>query len=552
MSNEQLFSKTFIQEMIDNQHNDKTIVTRFPPEPNGYLHIGHAKAICINFSTAKNNGGICNLRLDDTNPAKEETAFVNAIKNDIKWLGYDWEDREYFASNYFESLYEIAIKLIKEGKAYVCDLSQEEMRELRGTLTKVGTNSPYRDRSVEENLALFEQMKDGYFEEGSRILRAKIDMSASNINLRDPAMYRIINKAHHRTGDKWHIYPMYDFAHPLSDALEGVTHSLCSMEFEDHRVLYDWFVENSGLINQPKQTEFGRLNLSYTVMSKRKLSKLVEEKFVDGWDDPRMPTLSGMRRRGYTSKAIREFVDGVGVSKSTSYAELPLLEHYVRKDLNDISQRVMVVLDPVKVIIDNFPEGKEYIFEVENNPENEADGSRFITFTKELYIEKDDFLEDAPKKFFRLSVGKEVRLKKAFLITCTSIEKDENGEITVIHCDYDPLSEGGEAPNGRKVQGTIHWVSAEYGKQITVKNYDNLFCTEEPEVVEDGDDFTININKESLIIKHAVAEPSVIDSEFTHFQFLRNGYYCKDENFDSENPVYNRTVELKEKRKNKV
>ena len=555
MSDKKLFENTFIQQIINGdlkKNRVDSVVTRFPPEPNGYLHIGHAKAICINFSTAANNSGICNLRLDDTNPAKEDDEYVQAIKEDVKWLGYDWEDREYFASNYFGELYNIATKLIKDNKAFICELSQEEMREYRGTLTETGKNSPFRDRPIEENLALFEKMKNGEFDEGTYVLRAKIDMEAANLNMRDPVMYRIINKAHHRTGDEWHIYPMYDFAHPLSDALEGVTHSLCSMEFEDHRVLYDWFVDNSGVKNTPHQTEFGRLNLTYTVMSKRKLLKLVEEKLVDGWDDPRMPTLSGMRRRGYTAKAVREFVDGVGVGKNVSNAELPLLEHYVRKDLNDISQRVMVALDPVKVVIDNFPEDKEYTFTVENNPERDEDGEREVKFTKELYIERSDFMEDAPKKYFRLSVGREVRFKKAFLLTCTSVEKDENGEITLIHCDYDPASEGGDAPDGRKVKGTIHWVSAKYGKEIEVKNYDNLFAVEKPEDVEEGKDFTSNMNNDSLVVKRAIAEPSVLTSEFTHFQFLRNGYYCKDKYSTSEKSIFNLTVGLREKKKLKV
>jgi len=557
MSDNKLFEKTFIQQIINGdikKNRIDKVITRFPPEPNGYLHIGHAKAICISFSTASNNNGICNLRLDDTNPTKEDDEFVNAIKEDIKWLGYDWETREYFASNYFDKLYKIAKKLIKENKAFVCDLSAEDMREYRGTLTEIGQNSPFRNRTIEENLALFEKMRNGEFSEGSHVLRAKIDMSSPNINLRDPVMYRIINKPHHRTGDKWHIYPMYDFAHPLSDAFEGVTHSLCSMEFEDHRVLYDWFVQESGVTGTPKQIEFGRLNLTYTIMSKRKLSKLVEENFVNGWNDPRMPTLSGMRRRGYTAKAIRKFVDGVGVGKNTSNAELPLLEHYVRKDLNDISQRVMVVLDPIKLIIDNFQKDKEYSFKIENNPENDEDGNRTVTFTKELFIERDDFMENAPKKFFRMSIGREVRLKKAFLVTCTSVEKDANGKITVIHCNYDKKSEGGDAPDGRKVKGTIHWVSAKYGEKITVNNYDNLFAVENPEETKEGLDFTSNISKNSLEVKNAVAEPSVIDNlvfdnKIIHFQFLRNGYYCKDKDFSASNPVFNRTVLLREKKK---
>ncbi|MFQ6039158.1 MAG: glutamine--tRNA ligase/YqeY domain fusion protein, partial [Candidatus Aminicenantales bacterium] len=471
--------KDFIRAIIDQDlaegKNQGRVHTRFPPEPNGYLHIGHAKSICLNFGIAAEYGGLCNLRFDDTNPIKEEEEYVASIMEDIRWLGFDWEDRLYYASDYFEKLYEYAVQLIKKGKAYVCDLSPEEIRAYRGTLTEPGKNSPYRDRSVEENLDLFERMRKGEFPDGSRTLRAKIDMASPNLNMRDPVMYRILRVPHHRTGDKWCIYPTYDWAHGQSDSIEGITHSICTLEFEDHRLLYDWFLDELG-IHHPQQIEFARLNLSYTVMSKRKLLQLVEEGYVTGWDDPRMPTLSGLRRRGYTPEAIRQFCDRIGVAKRESVVDIALLEHCLREHLNRTTPRVMAVLRPLRIVIDNYPEGKVEMMEAENNPEDPSAGTRPVPFSREIYIERDDFREDPPKKFFRLAPGREVRLKHAYYIRCEKVVKDEqSGEVVALHCTYDPETRGGWSKDGRIVRGTLHWVSAAHALDAEVRLYDHLF-----------------------------------------------------------------------------
>lgn len=541
------FIRAKIIEDLKNNRYDK-VVTRFPPEPNGYLHIGHAKAIVLDFEIAKEFNGHCNLRFDDTNPIKEDIEYIESIKKDIKWLGFDWEDREYYASDYFDKLYQYAIKLIKDGKAYVDHLSAEEIREYRGTLTQPGKESPYRDRTVEENLELFEKMKNGEFEEGECVLRAKIDMKSPNINLRDPVMYRIIKKEHHRTGNKWVIYPTYDFAHGQSDSIEGVTYSLCTLEFEDHRPLYDWFCENLE-IHHPQQIEFARLNLNYTVMSKRKLLKLVEEGYVKGWDDPRMPTLSGLRRRGYTPEAIKEFMHRIGVSKVKSVVDISLLEHILREDLNKRANRAMAVLNPVKLIIENYPEDKVEYFEADNNPEDPSAGKRKIPFTKELFIEKDDFMVNPPKKYFRLSPGKEVRLKHAYYIKCTDYKLDEHGEIIEIYATYDPETKGGWSEDGRKVKGTLHWVSAKYAIDAEIRLYDRLFVKENPDEVEEGKSFVDYINKDSLkVLKNCKLEPMLKDVEVGKpFQFLRIGYFCKDPDSNEELPVFNKTVSLKDK-----
>lgn len=534
------FIHNYIQE--DLGENLSRINTRFPPEPNGYLHIGHAKSICLNFGLAKLYGGKCNLRFDDTNPSKEDTEYVESIEEDVRWLGFDWEDRLYFASSYFDKFYEIAVKLIKEGKAFVCDLNAEEMREYRGTLSTPGKNSPYRDRSVEENLDLFERMKNGEFPDGARTLRAKIDMASPNINMRDPVIYRIAHASHHATGDKWCIYPMYDFAHPLEDAIEGITHSICTMEFEDHRPLYDWVVDNSGLPAKPRQIEFARLGLTNTVMSKRYLRALVEEGKVDGWDDPRMPTICGLRRRGYTPESIRDFCDRIGVSKANSKVDSALLDYCIRDDLKEKASVVMAVLDPLKVIIDNYPEGQIEMLEVENNPENESLGSRMVPFSKEIYIEQEDFMEEPVKKFFRLAPDKEVRLKGAYFIKCVSVDKDENGNITAVHCTYDPESKGGNSPDGRKVKGTLHWVNASTAIEAEARLYDYMMLDN-----ADDPDGEMIVNPESLIIKTAYIEPSVEHAAIDdRFQFMRNGYYCIDRKFSKpEKMVFNRIVSLK-------
>ena len=534
------FIHNYIQEDLKGELNK--IHTRFPPEPNGYLHIGHAKSICLNFGLAKYYGGKCNLRFDDTNPAKEDEEFVRAIKEDIKWLGFDWEDRLFFASSYFNKMYECAVNLIKKGKAFVCDLSADEIREQRGNLKAPGKNSPYRERSVEENLELFERMKNGEFKDGEKTLRAKIDMSSPNINMRDPVIYRISHTPHHKTGDKWCIYPMYDFAHPLEDAFEGITHSICTMEFEDHRPLYDWVINELEFEIKPRQIEFAKLNLSNTVMGKRYLRSLVEEGKVDGWDDPRLVTLSGIRRRGYTSESIVNFCQMVGVSKASSVVDIAQLEYCIREDLKAKVNTVMAVLDPIKVVITNYPEGEEEELIIENNPENEALGSRKVMFSRELYIEREDFLEDAPKKFFRLTIGKEVRLKGAYFILCNEVIKDENGKIIELHCTYDKETKSGSGFTGRKVKGTIHWVSAKHCVKAKVNLYDNLVIPSEEnekELIE---------NKNSLVtIENAYIEPSILSAEkMDRFQFLRNGYFVADsKHFTKDNLVFNRIVSLK-------
>lgn len=523
------------------------IHTRFPPEPNGYLHIGHAKAICIDFGVAAEFGGLTNLRFDDTNPVKEETEYVESIKEDIHWLGFDWGGRQYFASDYFDQLYDWAVELIQMGKAYVDDLSPEEIREYRGTLTSPGKESPYRNRSVEENLDLFERMRHGEFPEGSRVLRAKIDMASGNINLRDPVMYRILHATHHRTGDQWHIYPMYDYAHGQSDSIEKISHSLASLEYEDHRPLYDWFLDQLGIFH-PRQMEFARLNLNYTVLSKRKLIQLVREKHVNGWDDPRMPTLSGMRRRGYPASAIRDFCDRIGVAKNDSVIDIALLEHCVRNELNRTAPRVMGVLNPLKLVIDNYPEHLVEEMEAINNPEDPEAGTRKVPFSKVLYIEQDDFRETPPPKYFRLSPGREVRLRYAYFVTCTGVVKNEQGEVVEVHCTYDPATRGGDAPDGRRVKSTIHWVSAGQAVPVQVRVYDRLFTKEDPEETEEGGSFLDNINPASLqILDNAIVEPSVAGAKSgTRYQFERQGYFCVDLDTNAERMVFNQTVSLKD------
>lgn len=518
--------------------------TRFPPEPNGYLHIGHAKSICLNFGLAKYYGGKCNLRFDDTNPTKEDVEYVESIEEDVKWLGFDWEDRLYFASEYFDKFYEYAVKLIKDGKAFVCDLTADEMREYRGTLSTPGKESPYRNRSVEENLDLFERMKNGEFPDGSKTLRAKIDVTSPNINMRDPVLYRIAHAHHHRTGDKWCIYPMYDFAHPLEDSIEGVTHSICTMEFEDHRPLYDWVIENIGGFEiVPRQIEFARLNLTNTVMSKRKLRALVEEGLVDGWDDPRMPTISGLRRRGVTPEAIRDFCERIGVSKANSKVDSGLLDYCIRDDLKSKTNVVMAVLKPLKLVITNYPEGQIEYMELENNPENESLGKRMVPFSKELYIEADDFMEVPAKKYFRLAPGKEVRLKGAYFVTCTDFVKDENGNITEVHCTYDPETKSGSGFEGRKVKGTLHWVNADTAIKADVRLY-------APMMLDNPDDPSgdMIMNPESIeVLKDCYIEPAISAAKAgDKFQFMRNGYFCVDtKDTTDEKFVFNRIVSLK-------
>ena len=524
------------------------VVTRFPPEPNGFLHIGHAKSICLNFGVAREFGGVCHLRFDDTNPAKEESKYVKSIEEDIKWLGWDWGEHLYFASDYFDTLYEYALKLIRANLAYVCDLSPEEIRSYRGSLTEPGRESPYRDRTVEENLDLFGRMKAGEFEEGSRVLRAKIDMAAPNLNLRDPVIYRIMHKIHHRTGDTWCVYPLYDFTHGQSDSIEKVTHSLCSMEFEDHRPLYDWFLEALEIYH-PEQTEFARLNLNYTIMSKRRLLKLVEEGHVDSWDDPRMPTLSGMRRRGYRPSAIRDFCGRVGVAKRHNVVEISLLEHCVREDLNKSAPRVMAVLNPLKVVIENFPEGEVIELEAVNNPEDPSAGTRKVPFSRTLYIERDDFREDPPRKYFRLAPGREVRLRYGYFVTCTEVVRNkETGEVVEILCNYDPETKGGQSPDGRKIKGTIHWVSADHALDAEARLYDRLFKSENPESKKEDVDLISNLNPTSLEVAECKVEPSLVSARpGSIFQFERIGYFCVDFRDSSDRRlVFNRTVALRD------
>ena len=536
----------FIHDIIDEELREGVntrVQTRFPPEPNGYLHIGHAKAICIDFTTALKYGGVCNLRLDDTNPAKEDLEYVESIKEDIEWLGFKW-DKCLFASSYFDFIYECAIKLIKDGKAYVCDLSADEIREYRGTLTEPGKNSPYRDRSVEENLDLFERMTKGEFKDGEKVLRAKIDMASPNMNMRDPVIYRIAHVEHHQTGNKWCVYPMYDFAHPLSDAKEEVTYSLCSLEFENHRPLYNWFIEQIGFKEPPRQIEFARLNINYCITSKRKNIRLVTDKMVSGWDDPRMATICGMRRRGYPASSIRTFIEKVGVSKAYSVVDYGLLESCVRDELNASAPRAMAVLDPLKVIIDNYPEGQTEIVEVDVHPEKPELGKAKITFGKEIYVEKSDFMIEPVKKYFRLFPGNEVRFRGAYFLTCTSYDLDENGEVIAIHCTYDPASKGGNSPDGRKVKGTIHWAGPNAFK-AEVRLYDRLFTVEDPASVSD-EEFPSVINENSLVVlKDCLIEETIKDAPAeSSFQFMRNGYFCVDKDSTPEKMIFNRTVQL--------
>lgn len=542
------FVKVIIDKDIEENKNDGRVHTRFPPEPNGYLHIGHAKSICLNFGLARDYNGKTNLRFDDTNPSKEEEEYVEAIKEDVRWLGFDWEDREFYASDYYEQLYDYAVQLITGGSAYVCDLSGEKIREYRGTLTRPGKDSPFRDRSVEENLDLFGRMRAGEFADGSRTLRAKIDMASPNLNMRDPVLYRILKATHHRTGDKWCIYPMYDWAHGQSDSIEGITHSVCTLEFEAHRPLYDWCLDRLGIFH-PRQIEFARLNLNYTVMSKRKLLELVEGGYVTGWDDPRMPSISGLRRRGYTPGAIRDFSERIGVAKADSTVDIALLEHCLREDLNKRAQRVMGVLKPLKIVIDNYPEGKVEMLDADNNPEDPEAGTRKIPFSREIYIEQDDFREDPPRKYFRLSPGKEVRLKHAYYIKCERVIKDEEtGEIIQLHCTYDPASRGGWTDDGRKVKGTSHWVSASHALDVEVRLYGHLFTKENPNEVEEGKTFKDYIDPGSLeVLTGCKVEPGLVESKVgERFQFLRQGYFCKDSDSVEGKLIFNRTVSLRD------
>ena len=541
----------FIREMV--AEDMKTgrwggkVVTRFPPEPNGYLHIGHAKAICIDFGVAQEFGGRCHLRFDDTNPSKEEVEYVDSIQEDVRWLGWDWGEHLYFASDYFEKMYACAVELIRQGKAYVDDHSADEIAAYRGTLTRPGRESPHRGRPVEENLDLFERMRRGEFPDGSRVLRAKIDMASPNLNLRDPVMYRILRAAHHRTGDAWCIYPMYDWAHGLEDSIEGVTHSLCSLEFENHRPLYDWFL-NQLPVHHPQQTEFARLELTHTVMSKRKLLELVRDGLVSGWDDPRMPTLSGLRRRGYTPEAIREFLRRIGVAKFNSVVDIALLEHCLREDLNRRAPRVMGVIRPVRLVIDNYPEGQTETLDAVNNPEDPAAGSRKVPFSKVLYIEREDFMEDPPKKFFRLAPGREVRLRYAYFVTCTGVVKDARGEVAEVHCTYDPATRGGDAPDGRKVKATLHWASAAHALEAEVRLYDHLFLRDDPADVPEGEDWKTGLNPASLeVLTGCRVEPSLAAAApAARVQFERLGYFCVDGDSAPGRLVFNRTVTLKD------
>ncbi len=547
---EEIYSKNFIQEAIEkdlDEGNYTHVQTRFPPEPNGYLHIGHAKAICIDFGMAKQYGGECNLRFDDTNPVKEDVEYVDSIMEDIKWLGFKW-NKVFYASDYFDDIHKAAIKLIKKGKAYVCDLTPEEIREYRGTLTTPGKNSPYRDRSIEENLDLFERMTNGEFPDGAKVLRAKIDMASPNLNMRDPIIYRILRAHHHRTGDKWCVYPMYDFAHPISDTVEGVTHSLCSLEFEDHRPLYDWVLREVGYESPSRQIEFARMNLSYTLTSKRRCLKLVRDGIVDGWDDPRMSTLCGMRRRGYTPEAIRDFCERIGVAKANSVIDFAMLEACIREDLNKRAPRAMAVLDPVKLIVDNYPEDLVEKFEVEVNPEDPSMGTREVEFSKYLYIERADFREEAPNKYKRMVPGREIRLKGAYYVTATGCEKDEDGNITAIHCTFAPDSRGGDTEDKRKVKGTIHFVSAAHAVDAEVRLYDRLFNVSNPSDETGVGNFTDNLNPESMVIMHDAKIESGLKSAEPgdSFQFMRHGYFCVDKDSTDEKLVFNRTVSLKD------
>ena len=539
----------FIRDIIDEDLNSgkhQTTITRFPPEPNGYLHIGHAKSICLNFGIAEDyRNGKCNLRFDDTNPVKEEEEYVESIIEDVKWLGFDWGDRLFFASDYFDQLYDYAMQLVQAGKAYVDDQNADEIRNTRGTLKEPGIESPWRNRSIDENGNLFQRMKTGEFGNGEKVLRAKIEMSHPNLNMRDPVIYRILHASHHRTGDKWCIYPMYDWAHGLEDSIEGITHSICTLEFEDHRPLYDWFLEHLGVYH-PQQIEFARLNLNYTIMSKRKLKILVDDNHVSGWDDPRMPTISGLRRRGFTPESIREFANRIGVAKRDGVVDIALLDHCLREDLNKKAKRVMVVLDPVKVVITNYPENHVEELEAENNPENESAGKRNIPFSQVIYIERSDFMEDPPKKFFRLAPGREVRLKHAYYVTCTDFVKDENGSISEIRCTYDPSTKGGWSDDGRKVRGTLHWVSVQHALDAEVRLYDHLFTLENPE--SGGEVFIENLNPDSLLtLQNCKAEPGLKSAETEiSYQFLRKGYFCLDSDSKPDQLIFNRTVGLRD------
>ena len=555
------FIRSIVTEDIKTNKWGGRVVTRFPPEPNGYLHIGHAKSICLNFGIAAEFDGRCHLRFDDTNPEKEEQEYVNSIIENVRWLGWDWGEHLYYGSDYFDQMYQWAVELIKKGKAYVCDLTAEQTREYRGTLTEPGKDSPYRNRSVEENLELFERMRAGEFPDGSRTLRAKIDMAHPNLNMRDPVMYRILHASHHRSGDKWCIYPMYDWAHGFEDSIETVTHSICTLEFENHRPLYDWFIDavNEGRaddgsgpwgkkIHHPQQIEFARLNLTYTVMSKRKLLNLVQEHLVSGWDDPRMPTISGIRRRGYSPEAIREFCRRIGVNKFNSTVDIALLEHCLREDLNKTSPRVMAVLRPLKVVIDNYPEDQVEELDAINNPEDPSAGTRKVAFSRELYIEQEDFMEEPPKKFYRLAPGREVRLRYAYFVTCTEVVKDKDGDILELHCTYDPTTRGGDAPDGRKVKSTLHWVSVRHAIEAEVRLYDYLFTKENPDEVTEGEDFKSNLNPNSLeVLSSCMVEPSLVGAvPFSRFQFERLGYFCVDPDSSEGKLIFNRTVGLRD------
>ena len=541
------FIRQIVADDIENGTTEGRVHTRFPPEPNGYLHIGHAKSICLNFGIAAEFGGKCNLRFDDTNPCKEEQEYVDSIIEDVKWLGWQWNSEALFASDYFQQMYDWALDLIKKGKAYVCDLTAEETREYRGSLKEPGKNSPYRDRTVEENLDLFERMKNGEFPDGTKTLKAKVDMASPNINLRDPVMYRILHAHHHRAGDDWCVYPMYDWAHGLEDSVEGITHSICTLEFENHRPLYDWFLDALEIYH-PRQYEFARLSLTYTMMSKRKLLQLVKDNHVNSWDDPRMPTLSGLRRRGFSPESIRTFCTTIGINKFNSTVDYALLEHCLRGHLNATSPRVMAVLNPLKVVITNYPDGQTDELDAINNPEDESAGIRKVPFGKELYIERDDFMEDPPRKFFRLAPGREVRLRYAYFITCNEVIKDDAGNIVELHCTYDPETRGGNAPDGRRVKATLHWVSAEHALDAEVRLYDHLFTKENPEDVEDGQDFTANLNPDSLkILDGCKIEPSAKDTKpLDRFQFERLGYFCTDADSTADKLVFNRTVGLRD------
>lgn len=543
------FIRHIVAEDVETGKHQGRVHTRFPPEPNGYLHIGHAKSICLNFGLAAEFGGLCNLRFDDTNPSKEDIEYVESIRDDVRWLGFDWGDREYYASDYFDRLYQFAVQIIKTGKAYVCDLNSDQMRQYRGTLTEPGRNSPFRDRSSDENLDLFERMKAGEFPDGARTLRAKIDMASRNLNLRDPVMYRILHAAHHRTRDRWCIYPTYDFAHGQSDSIEGITHSICTLEFEDHRPLYDWFLDQLG-IHHPQQIEFARLNLSHTVLSKRKLLQLVQQNHVSGWDDPRMPTLAGFRRRGYTAEAIRTFCERIGVAKRNSTVDIAMLEHCLREDLNKRAARVMAVLRPIKVIIENYPAGQVEHVEAVNNPEDPSSSTRLVPFSEVVYIEQDDFRVEPPKGFFRLSPGREVRLRYAYIIKCTDVVKDpETGEIRELRCTYDPETKSGSSQSNRKVKATIHWVSAAHAIEAEVRLYDHLFSKEDPDAVADGVDWLTNVNPKSLeVLRNCRVEPILANAQTGElYQFERLGYFCVD-SVDStkRKPVFNRTVTLRD------